>query len=431
MLEHVAIMFPLPFLARSMGLLSSKAIGNTNSKGRRIWEGILNRLAIYREEVLLNLATLCFFLTIHSVAPYISQYAVELGATEAMIALLGPFFAASAMSFRLVSGILADRGWTQSLLASGAAISAIAQALYFISTNMETLYVGRFVQGVAVAIFIPASFQAAAIGNRERVISSLAWRNTVVGISFAVGPALGGYISQHLGYRALFAYSIALGAISAIFVLFIRDNRFARNVEREEKQQSNGAWFLSGNFLAALTSLLLYSSSYMCLTLFLPAYHKQAGLGVSIIAIYFTLMAGFNLLSRLTFRYMLKILSIEGTAMLGIALVSIGYLAISLDPLSTSIIYYGIPAGIGAGLAIPSLQVIAITGIPQGRRGLASAIYTAMFDLGNLVGPVIASALTNTYRDMISVGGYLTIASAAPIAMITARGTLIGRSLRQ
>jgi Major Facilitator Superfamily. len=229
-----------------------------------------------------------------------------------------------------------------------------------------------------------------------------------------VGPALGGYISQHLGYRALFAYSAALGAISATSVLFIRDNKFTRDVERGEKQQSNRPWFLSGNFLAALISLLLYSSSYMCLTLFLPAYHKQAGLGASIIAIYFTLMAGFNLLSRLTFRYMLKILSIEGTAMLGIAMVSMGYLAISLDPLSTSIMYYGIAAGIGAGLAIPSLQIIAITRIPQGRRGLASAIYTAMFDLGNLVGPVVASALANTYRDMISVGGYLTIASADP-----------------
>ncbi len=132
-------------------------------------------------------------------------------------------------------------------------------------------------------------------------------------------------------------------------------------------------------------------------------------------------MTGFNLLSRLTFRYVLKILSI----------VSMSYLLISLDPLSTSIVYYGIAAGIGAGLAIPSLQVIAITGDPSGRRGLASAIYTAMFDLGNLVGPVVASALANIYRDMISVGGYLTIASAAPIAMITAKVILVGRSLRQ
>ncbi|MEM4971067.1 MAG: MFS transporter [Sulfolobales archaeon] len=420
-----------PFLARSMGFLSGKTIANIGSKGRKIREGFLDKLAIYREEVLLNLATLCFFLTIHSVAPYLSQYAVELGATEAMIALLGPFFAASAITFRLVSGILADRGWTQRLLIFGAAISSIAQAIYFISTNMEALYAGRFVQGVAVAIFIPASFQAAAIGDKDRVISSLAWRNTVTGISFALGPALGGYISQHLGYKALFAYSSVLGAISAILVLLIGGNRFTYNVIREERQQSNGELFLSRNFLTALISLLLYSSSYMCLSLFLPAYHKQAGLGASIIAIYFTLMAGFNLLSRLTFRYILKILSVEGTAMLGIAMVSMGYLAISLDPLSINILYYGILTGIGAGLAIPSLQIIAITGIPQERRGLASAIYTAMFDLGNLVGPMVASALANTYRDMISIGGYLTIASAAPIAMLTAKSILTGRSVRQ
>mgnify|MGYP000138549757 CR=1 FL=1 len=58
---------------------------------------------IYRDELILNMVTLCFFLTIHSVVPYLSQYAVEIGATEAAVALLGPFFALSALTIRPVS----------------------------------------------------------------------------------------------------------------------------------------------------------------------------------------------------------------------------------------------------------------------------------------------------------------------------------------
>jgi MFS family permease len=423
------MMFIASFLDRLSGFLSGKLLGNIVSRGSRDRGRILSRIALYREEVLLNLATLCFFLTIHSVAPYLSQYAVELGATETMIALLGPFFAASAMSFRIVSGVLADRGWSYSLLIFGALISTIAQAIYLLSPGMDALYIGRFVQGMAVAIFIPASFQAAAIGERDRIISSLAWRNTITGVSFALGPALGGYISQHMGYKALFAYSAALGIMAAALVIPIRNNRFKEAKAYEEGQvRAAGMWFLSWGFLSALASLLLYSSSYMCLTLFLPAYHKQEGLGASLIAIYFTAMASFNLLSRIAFRYVLKILSIKSTALLGMALVSTGYMGIALNPLSQNIVYYGIASGMGAGLAIPSLQIIAIAGIPQGRRGLASAIYTAMFDLGNLVGPSVASALANNYRDMISISGYLTIASATSIGILKLREAIESRA---
>lgn len=384
---------------------------------RRPFKGV----STHGEEVLLNLSTLCFFLTIHSVAPYLSQYAVELGASEAMVALLGPFFAASAMAFRPVSGVLADRGWTKRLLLIGSLASAIAQLIYLASPSMELLYLGRFVQGAAIAVFIPASFQAAAIGDRERVISSLAWRNTVTGVSFAIGPAIGGFISQHLGYGALFIFSTTVGLAAAALVAPIRTTRFKYRGRAEGDSKSEARhWLANRGFLAALASLLLYSSSFMSLTLFLPAYHKLSGAGASIISIYFTMMAGFSLLSRIAFRYIMKIASAELVAVLGIAMVSLGYIAVSLDPLSPQIIYYGAVAGIGSGLAIPSLQVIAIMGIPQRRRGLASAVYTAMFDLGNLVGPAAASALASTYQAMISVGAYLTIASIAPVAAITA-----------
>jgi len=413
-------MLPRPFLGRSPGVVVGSII-SAPSRGSRGQRRPFKGVSAHGEEVLLNLSTLCFFLTIHSVAPYLSQYAVELGASEAMVALLGPFFAASAMAFRPVSGVLADRGWTKRLLLIGSLASAIAQLIYLASPSMELLYAGRFVQGAAVAIFIPASFQAAAIGDRERVISSLAWRNTVTGVSFALGPAIGGYISQHLGYRALFTFSTAMGLTAAALIAPIGSSRFSYRGRAGEGQAAGGGlWLADRGFLTALASLLLYSSSYMCLTLFLPAYHKQAGAGASIVAIYFTLMAGANLLSRVAFRYVVRVASPEATAALGISMVSAGYIAVSLDPLSPQIIYYGLVAGAGSGLAVPSLQVIAITGIPQGRRGLASAIYTAMFDLGNLVGPLAASTLATTYHGMISVGAYLTLASLAPIAMLTA-----------
>jgi MFS family permease len=372
---------------------------------------------IYRDELILNMVTLCFFLTIHSVVPYLSQYAVEIGATEAAVALLGPFFALSALTIRPLSGILADRGWTKRLLAIGAATSAAAQAIYFIAPGPELLYVGRLIQGAAVALFIPASFQAASIGSRETVISSLAWRSTVIGVSFALGPAIGGYVVTHLGYRALFIFSTAMALSASVLSLMINSAKLSRpvvSIDSDEKSLG----FMSAGFITALASLLLYSSVYASMTLFLPAYHKEAGLGASYIAIFFTGIAVSSLVSRITFTYVLRVISVEGTAILGMILLSMGYILVSTDPLSHSILYYGIIAGIGSGLAIPSLQIMAITGVPQRRRGTASAIYTAMFDLGNMTGPIMVASIAKTYRDMIGISSYASLVALMPIALL-------------
>jgi len=391
-------------------------IGILARRGRIGWRRGHRFSLMERDEILLNLATLCFFLTIHSVAPYLSQYAVELGASEGMVALLGPFFAFSAMAFRPLSGFLADRGWTKWLLVAGASISTAAQGIYMLSTGVSMLYAGRFIQGAAIAIFIPASFQAAAIGERDRVIRSLAWRNTITGVSFALGPALGGYVAQHLGYRSLFMVSTSSGLMASILALAIDCSRFSQEPRSSRKGREEG--FAERGFLSALASLLLYSSSYSCMVLFLPAYHKENGLETSLIAVFFTAMAISSLISRILFTQVIGILSVEGTALAGVFLASMGYLAVSMNPLSEGIVYYGILTGLGAGLAIPSLQVIAITGIPQGRRGMASAIYTAMFDLGNLTGPAIAAIIAGNYREMIEVASYMNLATIAPLAIL-------------
>lgn len=388
-----------------------------HSRRRKGAASLHRTITIYRDEIILNIATLCFFLTIHSVAPYISQYAVEIGATEAAVALLGPFFAFSAMTLRPVSGILSDRGWTKKLLVTGAAVSASAQIVFLASSGPELLYVGRFIQGAAVAIFIPASFQAAAVGGRDAVISSLAWRSTITGLSFAVGPAVGGYVAQHLGYRALFLFSAVLALAASMLSLLIDSARFSPARSPVDPGDSSSG-LVNRGFAAALASLLLFSSAYASMLLFLPAYYKEVGLGASSTAIFFTGAAISNLASRLTFTRILSAIGVENTAILGMLLLSIGYVFVAIDPLSSSTLYYGIIAGAGMGMTLPSLQVIAIADIPQGRRGIASAIYTTMFDLGNLTGPLGVAAVARTYRDMISVSSLVSLAALAPIAFL-------------
>lgn len=329
------------------------------------------------------------------------------------MALLGPFFAAVAVAMRPLSGTLADRGLTRSLLVAGSILSLACQILYAAASNMGNIYVGRAVQGAAVALFMPASFQAAAQGDMRRIVRSLAWRNTVVGFSFATGPALGGYIVDSLGYRSLFAFSAIMAAASAAFSL-IFTGRSVASLRRGKRIPLRS--IATPSFLAATAALLIYSSAYMSFYIFLPAMHKEKGLGASLTAAFFASFATSSLVSRIMYTRVVDLLNVKRTALLGILTASTGLVMAALNPLEHIIVYFGIVAGLGAGLAVPSMQIFSISEVPPERRGSASALYTAMFDLGSMVGP-LGLSLVGGYGVIIEASSILMIFSAAPIAL--------------
>lgn len=362
-------------------------------------------------ELKLNVGTFLFFLAAHSVAPYISRYAIALGAGEGEVALLGPALSLMALVLRPVSGYLAGAGFLRPLLLCGIASAMAAQVVYLSSSNVAALYLGRVLQGIGVALFIPTSIYTATLVSDDREASeALAWRATVIGLSMALGPAVGGVLVGSYGYSSLFTAALAYLSVSlALNALASRGLK-----PRASRGRDGGRGIMRASFLVPLVALLSYSALYNSFSLLLPALHESLGVEVTLTSLVFTSFSLANLAARLVFTPVSSRVRPLATATLGYALTLLGLYAVTSEPTSRATPVLAAVAGFGAGLLVPSLQIASILSVEPGSRGLASGVYTAMFDVGNLVGPPLAVALGATYSRALEVAvGFGSVGLAA------------------
>jgi len=125
----------------------------------------------------------------------------------------------------LLGGALGDRFGRQRLLVIGVALFAVASAGCALAPSLLWLIVARVVQGAAAALLMPNSL--AILGGafsgeaRGKAIGTWAATGAMMG---ALGPVLGGWLIDTVGWRAIFLLNlpIAAGAI-ALALKFVVD----------------------------------------------------------------------------------------------------------------------------------------------------------------------------------------------------------------
>jgi len=121
----------------------------------------------------------------------------------------------------LLGGAMGDRFGRRMMLIAGIAIFALSSAFCALAMTPFWLLSGRAAQGIGAAILLPNSL--AILGEtftgeaRGRAIGTWAAMGAVVG---AVGPVLGGWLIDAVGWRAIFLLNLPL-AIAAIMLALI------------------------------------------------------------------------------------------------------------------------------------------------------------------------------------------------------------------
>jgi len=362
---------------------------------------------------LLNISTLLYVIALLGVAPYLPRYAIGLGAGEIEVSMLATSYAITAIALRLTVGGLNDRGYARTLVISGGLLNALSLTLYSIASNLEILYAGRLLQGVSVALFIPASLYSASVTG-ARAQKAIVWRSTMWGLGSALGPAILGLILQTLSWKWFFYVAAATSTLSALLAIPFK-------LERVEVRGGGGGSILTKPFILSSLTLFTYVIAYQSLSYFLPSLHEVEGLPTTETTTFFTVMALANLTARI-------ILSLQGnfnpknTALTGVLISIAGYTVITVKQEGIEALIAATLAGLGLGLLFPSLQIISLLGVPRQRRGVASSIYTAMFDLGALVGPPTVITIAGGYRESLTLSTLITVTTLIPITLLKTTG---------
>ncbi|HEY6207058.1 MAG TPA: MFS transporter [Chthoniobacterales bacterium] len=144
----------------------------------------------------------------------------------------------------LVGGSLGDHFGRRRIFVIGVAIFAFASAACGFATNITELILARGVQGFGAALLVPGSLAiiSNSFSEQERGRAIGTW-SAFSAITAAIGPLMGGWLIEHVSWRAVFFINLPL----ALLVIFIS----LRHVhEHSNRRATRIDWF--GAILAVL-----------------------------------------------------------------------------------------------------------------------------------------------------------------------------------
>ncbi|QGA37662.1 MFS transporter [Burkholderia glumae] len=141
-----------------------------------------------------------------------------------------------------VFGRLGDYFGRKRFVVAAVIVFTLASVLCALATDMRMLAVARALQGVGGGMMVGTAF--ASIPDlfpdpRERVRWQVVMAATY-GIGTAAGPSLGGWLSQHFGWRSTFLINVPVGAL-ALYFIWRHLPHFARPREGEVRIDYAGA----------------------------------------------------------------------------------------------------------------------------------------------------------------------------------------------
>lgn len=137
----------------------------------------------------------------------------------------------------LVGGSLGDRYGRRLIFNIGVVVFAIASAACGFAANIEQLIAARAVQGIGGALLVPGSLAliSASFSEEERGKAIGTWSGFSA-ITTAIGPVMGGWLVEHVSWRAVFFLNLPL----ALAVIVISIWRVPES--REENQTGPLDW---------------------------------------------------------------------------------------------------------------------------------------------------------------------------------------------
>ncbi|WP_327287361.1 MFS transporter [Streptomyces sp. NBC_01198] len=152
----------------------------------------------------------------------------------------------------LTAGSLADRLGRRKIFAWGLTIFSVASLLCALAPNPTFLNVARAVQGVGGAAMFAVSLALVAQefpAGRERGVA-MGWYGATIGVAVAVGPLIGGALTDGLGWESIFYLNVPIGAITLLIT-------FTRLRETRDPDATRVDWAGVAAFSGSLFLLVL------------------------------------------------------------------------------------------------------------------------------------------------------------------------------
>jgi EmrB/QacA subfamily drug resistance transporter len=416
--------------------------------------------------ILLCVSVPSFMLNLDSnvVAVSLSSIAHSLHADFAAIEWVISAYTLTFATLMMPAGALADRFGRKRMLLAGLTLFTAASFLCGAAPNVAVLNAARAVQGVGAAVQLSAALATLSHAFRGPARArAFAFWGSVIGVAIALGPVVGGFITQAFGWQWAFYVNIPVGAAMIALTLYAVDESRDPDASRvdipgfltfsaglllttlalisgnragwgsrlvllelaaagvlfvlflvvetvQQRPMLDLDFFRRPTYIGANIAGVAYAAALLTMLTYLPMYFQgglgygpqKAGLLMLPMAIPLFVVPRI-VLAHLTHRFSGRILLTIGLTFIGAGLLWMGLEAHWFD--YGTMIGGMLLAGIGAGILNGETAKVAMTVIPAERAGMASGVAGTVRFSGIVIGfAALGAILFNRVSTTVAAG---------------------------
>ena len=333
------------------------------------------------------------------VAPMLSAYASTFGASSTLAGMVITVFGVARLFVNYPAGALSQRHGRRPLLGAGLSIIAVGSVGAALAHTIEWLLFWRFVQGAGSGIYMTVAVAAMAdLARRGDRAAILSMQQAATWLGAGLGPAVGGFLAEHMGISAPFWAYAVVGGTGALLVSLCLNETAASGDSDESAADSPEVSvssmdlpvFSSVCFLYFMTFFTRTASQWLLIPQLAIGRHKM-GMDTVGVALTVLVVGTFALLpvsAKFINRYG------AGLATEISVLITAAALMVMAVGEAPEWFWIGIILlGVGMGGNSSATSVLAVDILPRQRYGHGIGMLRTFGDAGFVVGPIVVGIL--------------------------------------
>jgi len=373
-------------------------------------------------------------------------YAQKLGASPAIITLLGASFSAMQFLFGSFWGRLSDRFGRRPIMLGSIALTSAGYFLFGLSHELWVLFLARMLSGLGSANIGTAQAIIADSTSKENRAKGMGLIGAAFGLGFIFGPVLGGLFVRY-GLEAPAFVAAALSAANWIFAFFkLPETNVFSEKGKEKRSLVRPRFSWSALKHAArhpqvgtlLFIYLIFSASFSLmenvLGLFIQHYwvpasqtfNREESEHAARLTAYMLIVVGITativqgrLIGSLAKRFGEQKLLLVGPALVGFSffvIPFIGWSGVYLGMLGIAVVM-----ACGSGVTYPSLSSLLSRAVDPDEQGGTLGLGQSLAALGRVLGPSVSGLLFQVYPGLPFWTGSLLLTLTAWLAFLFLR----------
>jgi DHA1 family multidrug resistance protein-like MFS transporter len=313
---------------------------------------------------------------------------------------LGPIFALAA---RLPVGMAYNRSSARLLIALSVLAMGVTNFLYGYAFNSWSFAVIHCINGFAYSAVttLYMAFYVDSLGPDENRNHAMGYYVGSLALGYSAGNFFGGVVADRWGYQWTFQLGALLSLVSLglLWLLHSPQGEGAGKAKAQEKAKLTSADSLKALLEPELATVVLVALFLNLLHqmggVFISLYGLAVGMSLTQIGVIRAGYAGVNAVTRPISGHVVNKVGHRGLSYLGLPLQSAILMLIPLFTGFGTIFVVYIASGLMRAIVIVANAVGLVQDVPETKvqRGLASGVYNAAGDLGNILGPSIGGLI--------------------------------------